>query len=104
MTGVFNQIEAFHTRLCAPLERGETWVKVPDEALQFLSSLTLCRPAQLVITDGVNREVVEWEVVNGQLIVNRAQGGTEQHKFPAGSELRFEWTAQNVTYEVQGCP
>jgi len=69
-----------------------------------LCAITLCRPAQLVIVDGVHREIVEWRCDAGEIVIERGKGGTTPQRFPAGSIVRFEWTEQNVVYAKDGCP
>ena len=103
VTDMYEPIESFQAHLCAILEPENTVLPISDDLKAQLCSLTLCRPAQLVINDGVHREIVEWRCDAGEVILERGKGGTVPQRFPAGAVIRFEWTEANVTNAMQGC-
>ena len=103
VTDMYQQIETFSAALCRILEKDDIILPISADKVQQLAGIALCRPAQLVITDGVHREIVEWRHDNGEIVIERAKGGTVPQRFPQGAIVRFEWTEDNVLNAMQGC-
>jgi hypothetical protein len=99
---VFDAIQNYTAPLCALMDRGDTVLRVSGSGLSQLCGVALCKPVQLVITDGFNTETVTFTgCQNGAAIVVR---GAPQFKFPKNATVAFQWTAANVAAAVSGCP
>lgn len=102
---VFLPIATFSADLTQPLATGATVIPLSDTARTALCGATLCRPVELVLDDGVQREVVLFEgCVGGAVVVKRGLYGAPPAVFPRGSQLRFVWTPANVQAACEGCP
>lgn len=102
---VFADIVTLSIDLCRALEKNQTVLPLTAADAAALCAIVLCCPVQLVLDDGVNREVVEFSgCVDGAVVVERGVAGTKPTRFPAGTTLRFEWTASNIQHECEGCP
>lgn len=94
---VYEEIQTFCGALCGVLERGVRTLPLCDADIAALCGVTLCAPVQLVISDGVRTEIVEFTACDGETVtVERAMAGTSQYRFPPGSTVKFEWTQDNV--------
>ena len=101
---MFQQIEGFRTALCRILERDANELPIPAAKAAELGRMTMCKQPQLVIDDGVYREIVEWRYEGGKIMLTeRAVGGEGPYRFPRGAEVRFEWTSDNVVRAQEGC-
>lgn len=103
VTDMFQQIETFSAALCRILEKDDTLLPISSDDAARLCAISTCRPAQLVLTDGIHREVVEWRCDNGEIVLTRAVAGSTPQRFPQGALIRFEWTEDNVLNAMQGC-
>lgn len=100
---MFEPLVGWQTRLCDILEPTGRKLPVDSTVESFLCSLTLCKPAQLVIDDGIRQEVIEWRCVSGQIEIDRAADGKGPYRFPRGAEVYFDWTEENVRRAMEGC-
>lgn len=99
---VFDAIATFSASLCGVLERGATTLPLCPADLSALCSVTLCRPVELQLSDGVATELVMFEgCVSG---VPQFRRGSPQFKFPRGASLSFVWSTHNVTGAMSPCP
>lgn len=99
---VYDTIAGFKATLCAVLERGATTLPLCGPDLAALCSASLCKPVQLVISDGVNTEVITFSGCEmGNPVLTR---GGVQYKFPIGADVYFAWTAANVAGAMTPCP
>lgn len=104
---MFDTLAGFEVTSCAVYEVGGTGLPLSatDRAALCAKLVGVCRPVELVIDDGVNREVVLVSgCTSGIPNIQRAQGTSRQHRFPAGTTIRFEWTMANVAAMAAGCP
>ena len=101
---IFEHIQNFSARFCKIFDKDDVVLPLlPDDELRLCSEV-LCKPVQLVITDGVKSETVLFVGCDsGVPVVERGQAGTEVVKFPAGATIQFSWTAANVVAECEGC-
>ena len=99
VTDVFDAIYDWTSTTTCQLNPGDTTVAVADSGA--LCDTVLCRQPQLVITDGVTREVVTFVGCIGEnrLELERSGANTIQ----AGAIIRFEWTPDNVVAAAEGC-
>lgn len=99
LTDMFDEIYTWASVTTCQLNPGDTVVKVKDAAQ--LATATLCKQPQLVVTDGVTREVITFigTAAENQLSVERS-GATP---IQAGAIVRFEWTPENVALAAEGC-
>lgn len=94
---VFDSIQAMQFLLTAPLEKGARLVPLRSTDKTALCAVTLAAAAEFEITDGFQSELVKFTACTaGEVLVDRAQSGTAQRRFPAGSLLRFVWSTKNV--------
>lgn len=101
---VFDDLLGFSGSLCSILEASGTFLSLCTDGLVVLCGVTLCRPVQLQISDGVNIEYVQFAgCVSGIANVLRGQNNTTPRRFPVGSTVVFTWTAFNVTAATEGC-
>lgn len=99
---VYDAIAGYKATLCAVLERGATVLPLCGPDLAALCAASLCKPVQLMISDGVNSELITF---SGCVTANAAiERGSPQFKFPIGSEVTFVWSAQNVAGAMTPCP
>lgn len=104
-TAVFNEIAGFQTTLCAVLEPSGGTLKLCGGDARKLCAMTLCRPVELILDDGVNHEIVLFSGCTGETLeIQRGMGGTTAKRFPVGTTLRFGWTQANVLAAQEGCP
>jgi hypothetical protein len=102
-TDMYDAIEGFSAKLCGTLEKTDTVLPLSSTDAAFLCGLTLCKPAQLVIDDGINQEIIEWRCTGGQVEITRAVTGVGPFKFPRGADVYFDWTEANVVNAMTGC-
>lgn len=99
ITDMFDAIDTWTSTTTCQLNAGDTSVGVVDADL--LCGATLCVAPELVISDGVTREIVKFQgCADGKLLIERSQAATIQ----AGAIIRFEWTAGNTRIACEGCP
>jgi hypothetical protein len=102
---MFEPLVSFSAELCRPLAPGDTALPLLPADAARLCAVTLCRPVQLVLDDGVQRETVEFSgCTAGVPTVRRGVAGTVALSFPKGSTLKFVWTEANVLAASEGCP
>jgi hypothetical protein len=102
VTSVFDAIQTFSANLCALMDRGDSVLRLGAADMQRLCAITLCKPVQLVISDGINSEVVTFSgCTSGTPTVVR---GNPQYKFPRNATIKFEWTMANAVSAQTGCP
>ena len=103
--GMFDDLLTFSAQLCRPLDPGATTLPLTPAQTSVLCAASLCRPVQLVLDDGVQRETVEFSgCTAGVPTVRRAVAGTLPLTFPKGTTLKFVWTEANVLAASEGCP
>lgn len=101
-TPMFDAVQTFAASLCQPMERGDTVLRLNSADMAALCGVQLCKPVQLVLTDGINHEIVTFTgCTSGVPTVTR---GSPQYKFPRNATVKFEWTAANATNALAGCP
>lgn len=99
VSDMFDDIYDWTSTTTCQLGPGDTTVSVKDA--DVLCGAVLCRQPELVITDGITREVVTFQgCVDGKLQIGRGGANTIQ----AGAIIRFEWTAANTQAACEGCP
>ena len=104
VTDVFDEISQFTAPTCKVMETGDDTLKLSDADKVRLCAITLCRPVQLVIFDGVKSETVEFAgCVGGEPVVTRAASSGSAQRFPVGSTVTFMWTTANVAAACEGC-
>lgn len=103
VSNMYEPIEGWTTQLCGILEKTDTVLPLDSTDISFLCGLVLCKPAQLVIDDGINSEVIEWRCVGNAIEIERAVDGNGPFRFPRGAEVRFDWTEANVVRAMEGC-
>lgn len=104
MTAIFDSLNTFTAKTCAVLEPGATVLPLKASDLAALCAVTLCRPVQLVIGDGVRTETVSFAGCTGNLAtVTRGVAGSVPARFPVGTTVAFSWTNANVTAASEGC-
>ena len=99
LTDMFDEIYTWSSVTTCQLNAGDTVVRVKDAAQ--LHNAVLCKAPQLVITDGVTREVLQLiSATSAQELAVERSGATP---IQAGSIIRFEWTPGNIALAVEGC-
>lgn len=102
---IFDEVYLFESRLNRILERGDSQLHMCDEHAGKLCEVSLCRPVELVIDDGVNHEIVLFKGCNyGAIVVNRGRANTTPKRFPVGAKVKFAWTPYNIQAAKLGCP
>lgn len=96
-TDMYDPVQTFSATLTEPLARADVVLPLSETARAALCNAVIAQPVQLVITDGVQHEIVEFTACQmNQVVVTRARAGTLPRKFPAGATVQFSWTVQNV--------
>lgn len=104
VTDIFQTINTLELNLCAVLEPDVNVLPLSQSDKDAMCALVLCRAVELMISDGVKSEVVSFSgCTDGNVVVARGQAGTSPARFPAGSELCFTWTTNNVVAAAEGC-
>jgi hypothetical protein len=104
VSDIFDQINELELELCSVLEPTADTLPLSVSDKEMLCALTLCCPVQLLVTDGVKSEYVAFEGCEaGEVKVARGANDTTPSRFPAGSELCFTWTPDNVRAAAEGC-
>lgn len=99
---VFDAISTFTAELCRVWERGSSVLPLSPADATTLCAVVICKPVELVVSDGVNSEVVLYTgCVAG--VPQIARSGP-QFKFPKGSSIAFQWTPANVAASLTPCP
>lgn len=103
-TPMYNAIASLNFELCSPLLEGQTTLPLTAANAASLCAIVLCKPVELVISDGVSREIVKFSgCTAGAPMIERGQAGTTQAKFPKGSSITFYWTQANTVHAMEGC-
>jgi hypothetical protein len=103
-TPMYDAISTLNIELCSPLIEGQATLPISITDAAALCAIVLCKPVELVISDGVNREIVEFSGCAGGIpALSRAKAGTAQAKFPKGSSVSFYWTQANTVRAMGGC-
>ncbi|PZO72265.1 MAG: hypothetical protein DI640_12890 [Sphingomonas taxi] len=98
ITDMFDAIADWSSVTTCQLEAGDTIVSVEDAG--NLCTSVLCRQPELVINDGITREIVTFlGCSEGKLMIERTGTTTIQQ----GAIIRFEWTVENVRNAMEGC-
>lgn len=103
---MYDAFVGYSRTLCAVLEPGDTRLPLlpADTAALCVLGAALCKPVELVLTDGVNTEIVLFSGCTGGVpLVSRGRSGTISHRFPKGTTLAFSWTVFNTTTAIAGC-
>jgi hypothetical protein len=101
---VFESIQNFCATFCDTLEKDEDVLPLSAEDKDFLCEQVLCKPVELVVSDGYKTETVLFSGCEaGEPVVERCRAGTQLRRFPRGAKVCFSWTAYNVTAECEGC-
>lgn len=104
VTDVFQEINTLEINLCAVLEPDAVVLPLAQADKDALCALVLCRAVELMISDGVKSEIVSFSgCADGTVPVLRGQAGTSPARFPAGSDVCFTWTTNNVAAAAEGC-
>lgn len=104
VTDMFADLERFSTTLAGTLEACDEIPLLCDAAYHVLARATLCKPVELVLSDGCRFEVVKFSgAVLGEIHLERGQADTRPVRFPPGSTLAFQWTFNNVANAASGC-
>lgn len=99
VTDMFDEIYDWTSVTTCQLNSGDTRVSVKDAGP--FATVTLCKKPQLVIMDGVTREIVQYVGYTADNIMQIVRSGTAP--IQSGAIIRFEWTPDNVTTAVEGC-
>lgn len=101
---MYSEVQSFTATLCAVIDVGVTTLPLSPADIAALCAITLCKPVELVLDDGVNTELVSFSgCVSGAVVVQRGVSGTTQKKFPKGTSVYFRWTNNNVANVLAGC-
>ena len=104
-TDIFNDINTLELQLCAILEADATTLPLSQSDKDTLCALVLCCAVELVVTDGVKSEIIAFEGCDsGNVTIRRGVAGTDVQRFPAGSDVCFTWTTNNILAAQEGCP
>lgn len=108
VTDMFDTIVTFSGFLVRPLERSDQLLPLCEDGRSQLCALDLCKPVQLLISDGVHEELVEFEKCEEhggvkQPVVKRGMGDTQPYRFPRGALVKFVWSTDNVLRAREGC-
>lgn len=101
---MYDALSAFSTTLCGVLEKGVRDLPLSLDDREYLCGVILCCPVQLVLSDGVYSEVVEFSgCTSDRVEVARGMASTVQRRFAPGTKLYFAWTEQNTKSATVGC-
>jgi hypothetical protein len=104
MTAIFDSLNTFTAKTCRILEPGATQLPLSSADIARLCAVTLCRPVQLLIGDGVKTETVSFAgCAGGVATVTRGVAGSSPARFPVGARVAFSWTDANVAAASEGC-
>lgn len=104
-SAMFEPLVSLSVELCRPAGPGDAVLPLLPADVARLCAAVLCRPVQLVLDDGVQRETVEFSgCVAGVPVMRRGVAGTIARSFPKGTTLKFVWTEANVVAASEGCP
>jgi hypothetical protein len=102
---MFECLYSFTAETCRVFTPAETTIPLLPADIAKLCACVLCRPVELVIDDGVQRETVKFSgCVSGAPVVSRGASLTTPRTFPKGSTVKFVWTPANVSAACEGCP
>lgn len=104
VTDIFDAINTLELQTCAVLETSSDQLPISQADKDTLCAIVLCCPVQLIVTDGVKSETIEFSGCNsGQVTIRRGVNGTTPSRFPSGSDVCFTWTPDNVRAAEEGC-
>jgi hypothetical protein len=104
VTPMYRDLVTFSTQVLAPLEACDEIPLLCDDAYHVLARAVLCKPVELVLSDGCRYEIVQFSGVKlGEVILTRGQSDTRPVRFPRGATLTFMWTSTNVANAAMGC-
>lgn len=104
VTPMYRDVVTFSTRLLAAFEACDEVPLLCDDAYHALARAVLCKPVELVLSDGCRYEIVAFAGTTlGEVVLTRGQADTRPVRFPPGSTLTFQWTSTNVANAAAGC-